>query len=465
VKNSMSDVILRVVGRVNGVRPYEWLDFLETSQFWPRERVLEFQRRELGEILEFARTEVPHFGDVLPASRVREASKDLAALAHIPLMKKDILREQFERLQPRGKKPRRQDVSTSGSTGKPLRMLIDNAAFARCFAAKFRALRWHGVNFADRQLRVWGRMMRKDQEVYWRVRDVLQNRRRMVSFDLSDQTLTKAYEDLVRFRPTYINGYTSAIQRFADFIEKSGRDGKALGSRLVVPTAEMLYDWQAEQMQRVFGCPVMNEYGSVEVTALAYQCPAGNMHISHENWLVEALDEQGNAVPDGEEGLLTVTSLCFRAIPLIRYQNGDMIVKNKELFCECGRHPGLASLARIVGRSTDVLLRADGQTTHWTTMYYAIKDAFVPGMILEHQARQKAIDRIVIQVVKGPKYSERAMERFLARMRGVLGENMRLELDFVDHIPREASGKHRYFVSDIAAAKLSAAGGGVAQSG
>jgi hypothetical protein len=48
------------------------------------------------------------------------------------------------------------------------------------------------------------------------------------------------------------------------------------------------------------------------------------------------------------------------------------------------------------------------------------------------------------------------MQRFLKRMREVLGENMRLEVRFVDEIPREKSGKHRYFVSDIQRAQQSA---------
>lgn len=456
MNNGIADAILRIVGHLNGVRPYDWLARLEQMQWWDAERVAAFQRSELAETLDHARKSTPYYADVIAPAVADAVRHDPGALSRAPVLTKDILREQFGRLQSSThRKLPKQDISTSGSTGAPLRILIDNAAFGRSFAAKFRALRWYGVNFADRQVRVWGRMMRGDQKTYWSVRDLLQNRRRLVSFDLSDATLERTFEHLQTFRPTYINGYTSAIQRFADFIEKSGRDGSSLGVRLVVPTAEMLYDWQREQMQRVFSCPIMNEYGGCEITALAYQCPAGNMHISHENFLVEVLDERGNAVPDGEEGLLTATSLCFRAIPLIRYQNGDLVVRSRAIRCPCGRHPELATLLRVVGRSTDVLLRSDGQTTHWTTMYYAIKDAFTPQMVLEHQARQKALDHIEIAVVKGPAYSEPAMQRFLQRMRDVLGADMRFDVRFVDHIAREKSGKHRYFVSDIPRAQQS----------
>jgi len=56
--------------------------------------------------------------------------------------------------------------------------------------------------------------------------------------------------------------------------------------------------------------------------------------------------------------------------------------------------------------------------------------------------------------VRGPLYDQAAMDRFLDRMRAVVGEGVRLPVRFVDSIPREKSGKHRYFVSEIAQAQL-----------
>jgi phenylacetate-CoA ligase len=455
--NWLSDGILRAIGFANRVRPYDWLDRLEVMQWWDEERMLAWQREQLGRVLGHAKRSVPYYREHLSTVALPGGTAELSVLDGLPVLTKELVREEFERLQIEGAKRKTQEISTSGSTGKPLHISVDNEAFGRYFAAKFRALRWYGVNFADRQLRVWGLMMAKDKRLYWKARDVLQNRLRLPSFDLSDETLERFWPRLRSFRPIYINGYTSAVQRLADFIEKTGKDGRSLGVKVVLPTAEMLYDWQREQMERVFGCPVMNEYGGSEVQAIAYQCSAGTMHPTHENMIVEVLDESGRPVPDGQEGLLTVTSLAATGMPMIRYQNGDLVAKRSGFRCACGRHPGLPVLERIVGRSTDVLLRADGQVTHWTTMYYAIKDAFVPGMVIEHQARQKAVDHLEILVVKGPIYSDAAMERFLGRMREVLGEKMRMDVVFVDEIPREKSGKRRYFVSELRDAQLRSA--------
>lgn len=454
--NLVADGTLRLVGLWSGIRPYDWLGRLETMQWWDSERMAVWQREQLGRALDHAVATTPRHRQMITRQAVADASADPRRLGDLPIMTKDEARERFEDLQAEDYRTARvQDLSTSGSTGKPLRVRVDNACFGRYFAAKFRALRWYGVSFADRQLRVWGLMMAGHKRLYWRARDLLQNRLRLPSFDLSDDALERFWPRLRVFRPIYVNGYTSAVQRLADFLEKTGKDGRSLGVKVVLPTAEMLYDWQREQMERVFGCPVMNEYGGCEVQAIGYVCPSGTMHVTHENMIVEALDDRGMPVPDGQEGLLTVTSLCARAMPMIRYQNGDLVRLRSGVRCGCGRHPGLTVIEGIVGRSTDVLLRADGQPTHWTTMYYAIKDAFVPGMVIEHQVRQKALDHLEILVVKGPKLTDAAMDRFLSRMREVLGAAMRMEVVFVNEIPREKSGKHRYFVSDVAAARLS----------
>jgi phenylacetate-CoA ligase len=428
-------------------------------QWWDAGRMATWQRAGLDRILSHAVTAVPYYRETFPHSLAARHAGESVRLEDLPVLTKGTVREKFQSLQAEGEKRRQvQDISTSGSTGSPLHLAVDNSAFGRYFAAKFRALRWYGVNFTDRQLRVWGLTMARHKRLYWKVRDVLQNRLRLVSFDLSNERLEELWPKIERFRPEYINGYTSAVQRFADFIEKTGKDGRSLDVKVVVPTAEMLYEWQRDQMSRVFGCPVMNEYGGAEVQAIAYQCPAGTLHPTHENVIVEVLDENGMPVGDGIEGLLTLTSLAATGMPMIRYQNGDLVVKRSDFCCACGRHRGLPVLERIVGRSTDVLLRADGEVTHWTTVYYAVQDALSPDMVGELQVRQKAVGHLEIRVVKGPEYSESALERFLSRMREVLGGSIRLDIVFVGDIQRERSGKHRYFVSEIPSAQQTESG-------
>jgi phenylacetate-CoA ligase len=453
--NRLADTLLRLSGLVTGMKPYAWLGRLEEMQWWGRQAMLEWQAQQLRKMLQHAVETVPHYQRVLPGVAEVTAGNIASILASMPILTKNELREGYDSLLSTLHLARKPLVGiTSGSTGKPLRVSIDRPAFARHFASKFRALGWYGVGFADRQIRIWGFPLRRRQRLVVRARDVLQNRLRLVVFDLSSDTLARFYDRCLRFRAVYMNGYATAVWRFADFIIRSGWDGAALGLKLVIPTGEMLYEWQRERIVEAFGCPVMNEYGGAETQAIAYECPAGRWHITHENMLVEVLDDAGSPVPAGQFGNLTITNLCNVALPLIRYQNGDVVALDPEATCACGRHPGLPALQGIAGRSTDVPLRSDGQPTHCSAIYFASREAFQPGMVLEHQARQKSLDSIELSVVRGPKYDDRAMSHFVDCLRDLFGQGMEVEIKFVEEIARERSGKLRYFLSDIVAAQL-----------
>jgi phenylacetate-CoA ligase len=454
--NRLADSLFRLSGLVTGMRPYAWLDRLEEMQWWGRQAMLGWQAQQLRMILQHAASTVPYYRRVLPPA-VDLADGDVATvLGRLPVLTRDGVRDNYDALRSSARLPRKPLVgSTGGTTGMRLMICVDRAAFARYFAAKFRALRWHGVNFADRQVRVWKHPFQRRERAVCRARDVLQNRLRLTSFDLSADALDHFYDRCLRFAPVYMNGYTSAIWRFGEYVMQSGKDGRELGLKLVVPTCEVLYDWQRQRIEEAFGCPVMNEYGCREVHAVAYECPSACLHITHENVLVEVLDDQGLPVPGGQPGRLTLTSLCNVAMPLIRYQNGDIAVLEPEAHCECGRHPALPVLTCIVGRSSDVLYRADGRPAHYGVIFHAMDGAALPpSMFVEHQARQKSLTLIELTMVRGPTYDDRAMRRFLDRPREMLGEAMRIEVRFVEEIEREESGKLRYFVSDIAQAQV-----------
>jgi phenylacetate-CoA ligase len=85
---------------------------------------------------------------------------------------------------------------------------------------------------------------------------------------------------------------------------------------------------------------------------LGYQCPAmsGSLHHLCDDYnLIEAVDDTGTPVPDGEPGHLLVTSLQKFETPLIRYRIGDYgrIFRHR---CDCG----------LSGRVLDYAGRSDG---------------------------------------------------------------------------------------------------------
>ena len=156
------------------------------------------------------------------------------------------------------------------------------------------------------------------------LRDWLTNEMLLSAFDLAEQSVGLFVERLRCFRPKCIFGYPSSIALFAQMAERAGHDLARLGVAAVFCTAEVLYDHQKSTISRAFGgVPVVNGYGSREGGFIAHECPAGHMHITSENVIVEFIRE-GRPVAPGEDGEIVVTHLDNHAMPFIRYRTGDV---------------------------------------------------------------------------------------------------------------------------------------------
>lgn len=88
------------------------------------------------------------------------------------------------------------------------------------------------------------------------------------------------------------------------------------------------------------------------ISVLGSQCkPGSGCHLAEDHAVVEVVDpETHEPVPDGERGLLVVTSLG-RDNPLVRYNNED-VVRVESALCDCGE---TSRRGFYEGRSKDVL--------------------------------------------------------------------------------------------------------------
>src|SRR5262249_8028755 len=128
--------------------------------------------------------------------------------------------------------------------------------------------------------------------------------------------------------------------------------------RGIITSAMVLHNWQRRVIEEVFACRVTNRYGCEEVSLIACECERHEgLHVNADNLLVEVLRDGRPAAP-GEPGSVVVTDLSNRAMPLLRYQVGDVAVATDRL-CPCGR--GLPLLERIEGREADYVVTPSGR--------------------------------------------------------------------------------------------------------
>lgn len=126
---------------------------------------------------------------------------------------------------------------------------------------------------------------------------------------------------------------------------KPGSDFPAL--RALFTGGEPLTDARRKRISRIWGVPVIEEYGSTETGSLAGECQHGQMHLWADRALFEVYDPDTGKVSTEGEGQLVVTPLYREAMPLLRYNLEDNVsVSYRD--CECGW--GLPTV-RVFGRS------------------------------------------------------------------------------------------------------------------
>jgi len=363
-------------------------------------------------------------------------------LACLPVLSKlDVLKNDKNLVDPhyQGKLYHRK---TSGSTGMTLHFQKEARALALNDAIMYRCYAWYGIDIGDKQVRFWGVpvdpiLRRKEQ-----IKDFILNRIRISAFDISEKSCLAQYQRIKRFRPAYFYGYTTAIYGFCFFARKLGLDLNGIGLKAVICTAEKMYPHHRELFSEVFDCPVVDEYGSSENGIIAFQCREGNMHVMADHLAVEFVDEAGQRVKPGELGRIVITDLGGYAMPLIRYEIGDM-GRYSEQQCSCG--VTLPVMDIVEGRKEDFIRTREGKLVHAAYLCYTLKD----DAVHEFKMYQKDLNRFLVQVVRSPSFIPESEKKLEHNLRTALGNDVTINFEYLERIPREASGKLRYFVSEI----------------
>ena len=413
----------------------KYLESLRRSQFEPQQVLQKFQDELLGRLGIWARDHVAFYQHLSsPLSR--------ETLAQLPVITRRTLIEQREQLKARDFNARRFVRTTGGSTGQPVTVEKDARALAWDLAAMWRGYQWAGVGIGDPQGRLWGVPVTAAGRRYAWWADALLHRRRCSAFQFTVADMDRYTELLNRFQPSYLYGYVSMLVEYARHLRRSGVAPR-FRLKSVIATSEVLEPQQRAVLEEAFACRVFNEYGCGEVGRIAHECEHGSMHLNAENLLVEVQHPDGSVATAGE-GLLLVTDLMNRAMPLIRYQIGD-IGKLGTATCACGR--GLPVLEKVFGRAYDMITGPGNRKFHGQFFIYMVEQAQRLRLGIDaFQVIQSGLNELTLNIVPGEGYGgdTRAFVRSYLQER--FDPDVKLSLRTVDRIERERSGKMRVVV-------------------
>jgi phenylacetate-CoA ligase len=420
---------------------------LKRSQFDPPEVVQARQIAALRDLLQHARNTVPSY-----RRRFQEAGFDprslrsLEDLRAIPVLTKAEIREQGKELISETYRNRTdlRRKTTSGSTGVSLEVWVDEPAMQFKRALALRSDEWSGWRLGEPIAMIWGNPeYLKRGWRGWLRNALLERHRYLDTLKMDEGTMARYTDDLARRPPSLIFGHAHSVFLFAAFLKKSG-----LGSirpKGIITSAMILHDFQRRVIEEVFACKVTNRYGCEETSLIACECEAHEgLHVNTDGVHVELI-RNGKLVGAGEPGSVVVTDLVNRAMPLIRYQVGD-VASWVGRPCSCGR-VGMPLLERIEGREADYVTTTRGELISGISLTENFA-MLVPG-IEQLQIIQESLDRFTFRIVQDQTYGPQSDQRIAELVAERFGPEVTFTREFVDRIPQEPSGKYRFCISKV----------------
>lgn len=423
------------------------LAWLSTTQHLPLSDIRELQFQKLRAVLEHAYATVPYYRRCMKERGLVPADFTSGAdLAKLPLLTRSTLFAEQNALM-----SSEADFSTlktnysSGSTGQRAVFAQDEEFRLWARAHQLRTYRWcAGFEIGEPFVLLWGSEIYFDmKQVVDFVDNALANRREFNTFRLSNQLLRKFLDEIVRFKPVLISTYANAMNLLAREAEQ--RNIKVPSLRCIQGTSEPMPPAMRERMSSIFGCEILDKYGSRETNIVSHECMRHDgMHIQAENAFVEVVDDDGNPLPPGQKGRVVITTLNNQSMPLIRYATSDIAYLIPDEPCACGI--GMPRMSHVAGREHDLIRTPNGDSIDAYFFTYLLMRF---EEIHWFQVIQPALNKLFIRVLTPRPLDDALIAQIKDRVMHHTGYAFELEIERLSEMPETKTGKFRLCISEL----------------
>lgn len=315
---------------------------------------------ELRQIVSHAKTRIPWYTNMFPSQEnILNATNMRELLALLPILTRSDVQENFDGLY--FKSPEHDDVdyivqATSGSTSKPVSVM----KFGPLYSAEYDALtltEWHLNN------RDVTKVISSFRVIEHEARDVplgppleyIGANRPSTALSVLEHSIDELLDELHSLKPAYL--YVNGVVARQLAIAQIESDRPNISVEQILTVSDRIDPQLRALVHQAFDARIVDRYSSEEFGYIAFQCPFhDHLHVSTPSVYVEIVDDEGKPCPVGVPGRVLVTSLHNFAMPLIRYEIGDVAQFGPP--CEAGLNWPV--LERIVGRTRDGVTLPNG---------------------------------------------------------------------------------------------------------
>ncbi len=357
-------MLSRLILRLFRPQVYKRYLFYEQSQWWDKERLEAYQLKKLQELLEYAYKNVAFYKELWDKHNIDYKITSLDDLQKFPITTKKMLQQAIKE-----KKISKQYIyklntdaivwqTTTGSSGKPFRFPVDKESEEHKNGLRRRLYKWYGLDYGVKWAKFWRGSYKKSFKE--KVKEFITKEYRFCIYDpkypketeLNEKRINYFIEELNKIKPEIIDGFPSALREIANYMIKNDIE-LSFQIKSIVTGAEKLDDTTREVLSKAFNTLVFNRYGGTESSIIAHECDiqARSEHKLH-------IQEDRLIVQTDKNGEIVFTDLTSKALPFIRYKNGDIAQINENYRCECGR--AFKVFDFIEGRVNEMFILPDG---------------------------------------------------------------------------------------------------------
>lgn len=421
---------------LNGSPVYKNFKEIETI-FHDRNEKTELQQNNLSAILDYAVTNTRYY-----------SSCNLHNINSFPVISKPDIIDNMDDMFSKeyiDKKEMLKTMSTSGSTGTPLKIYQDPDKVRRNKADVLFFFKIGGYNVGDRMyyMRIWTKHNKKSK-----LERIKENFRMFNTSNLNTVGSRKfinvmSYDKSSKVILAYASSFTALI----DNLENEGISNWNVKS--IFTGSEELPTNVKKKMEKVFKCPVMSRYSNQENGMIGQQPITGEdyFELNDASYHIEFLKLNSNApAAEMEEARIVVTDLFNKAMPLIRYDTGDI---------------GIYSYKQnTLGNTKRILHSIKGRKNDY--LYSNNKEKLAPQVFSvlmweyncfkQYQLIQEDYDKIILKLVYKENSDKSIVEaRIKKDISRIFGKSTQIKIVELKDIPISESGKRRYIISKIKA--------------
>lgn len=336
---------------------------------------------------------------------------------------------------------RTRTMKTSGSTGTPFAVQQDCSKVNRVLAEVIYFFREVGYDIGKELLNIT-----PASHSYKRSRfsSLMTNQIRIGFLKSSGKEVEEVWSCIRsrRLTPLTILSLPNAYELLLDHTDQKDHAVNEVRVSGIVSSGSILDDRTRLRLQQRFQCPVVLRYSNQENGVLAQDTYEDNVFcLNQTNYLVEILSlDSDEPVSDGILGRVVITDFYNYAMPLIRYDTGDVAMMDTVYLEGLNRRV----LRYLSGRRYDLIFDTENMPVVPNSLVNIVVDHLPQARQI--QFIQKGMGRYALRI--NGAIEDNTRTEILDALREFLGENALIDVEFVSEIPTLSSGKRQTVVNE-----------------